>query len=248
MLAVRHAKLPLNPDAVKAADEALYKNHPELDGRKLTMGPEDGALRKEWMDSYLAAGGAVDSPKPPSPPPGPTTPCPPSTYDKQLKEAMKQAWKDSFKPDGTVTEQGGSIIRTKDGKVEIRRASPGASGSIPLSNYPKLGDGEQLIGTFHTHPYSKDEGGYTGVSFSGGDIRNFLKEEQGDAKYVMAGDKVFVLTKDDPARAAKADPQAALDTWNDTYSKSSGSLPDRADAATKAAVKDTGLGYKTIDP
>ncbi|MDR3618417.1 MAG: polymorphic toxin type 47 domain-containing protein [Paludisphaera borealis] len=55
---MREAKLPLNPDAVKAADQALNEKHPELEGRKLTMGEEDAALRKEWMDSYLAKGGA----------------------------------------------------------------------------------------------------------------------------------------------------------------------------------------------
>jgi hypothetical protein len=73
---VRHAKLPLNPDAVKEADEELYKNHPELGWRKLTMSPEDGTLRKEWMDSYLRAGGEVEDPKAPAPPACPTTPCP----------------------------------------------------------------------------------------------------------------------------------------------------------------------------
>jgi hypothetical protein len=75
-ITVRHAKLPLNPDAVKAADDALYANHPELGGRKLTMSPEDGALRKEWMDSYLAAGGQADEPCPPTPPGSPAVPCP----------------------------------------------------------------------------------------------------------------------------------------------------------------------------
>jgi Effector protein len=87
---VRHAKIPLNPDAVKAADEALYRNHPELNGRKLTMAPtdEESKLRKEWMVSYLAAGGqakapdpaaASTPPAPASPPATPTVPCPHAT-------------------------------------------------------------------------------------------------------------------------------------------------------------------------
>ena len=71
----RHARLPLNPVAVAAANEALWAAHPELGRRQLTMGPADAALRREWMDAYLAAGGQVEpaSPTPtPTPTPGPT--------------------------------------------------------------------------------------------------------------------------------------------------------------------------------
>jgi hypothetical protein len=56
-------KLPLNPDAVKAADQALHDNHPELGGRPLTMNPEDEDLREEWMDSYVDGGGELEQAK-----------------------------------------------------------------------------------------------------------------------------------------------------------------------------------------
>lgn len=54
---MRRAKEPLNPAAVKAADAAVAG---KTGGRPLTMGPEDAALRKEWMDAYEAAGGEVE--------------------------------------------------------------------------------------------------------------------------------------------------------------------------------------------
>jgi len=54
---MRVAKRPLNPQAVKTANEKLWKDHPELKGRKLTMCPEDAAYRKAWVDAYLEAGG-----------------------------------------------------------------------------------------------------------------------------------------------------------------------------------------------
>ena len=63
----RRAKRPLSEAAVKSANEALWSAHPELKGRQLTMGPEDAALRKEWMDAYVATGGAVEDPKPEKP-------------------------------------------------------------------------------------------------------------------------------------------------------------------------------------
>jgi len=63
---------PLNPAAVKAANAALWKTHPEMHGRQLTMDPKDAALRKEWMGDYnkalaKASGKAVGSPSQPCP-------------------------------------------------------------------------------------------------------------------------------------------------------------------------------------
>ena len=66
---------PLNADAVKAADAALWKAHPELNGRQLTMATADKDYRKEWVDLYQAAlkNGATPpaAPAPPVPPPPP---------------------------------------------------------------------------------------------------------------------------------------------------------------------------------
>jgi len=45
----------LSPSATKAANEALWAAHPELRGRQLSSGPEDAALRAEWMRSYRGA-------------------------------------------------------------------------------------------------------------------------------------------------------------------------------------------------
>jgi hypothetical protein len=82
----RRAQRPLDTSAVASANQALWKAHPELNGRQLTMGPEDAALRKEWMDAYVAAGGKVEEKKPDTPtntvqncplasPPPPPPPC-----------------------------------------------------------------------------------------------------------------------------------------------------------------------------
>jgi hypothetical protein len=80
----RRAQRPLDASAVALANDALWGAHPELGGRQLTMGPEDAALRKEWMDAYVALGGKVEEKKPdtptnpvqqcPSPPPPPPPP------------------------------------------------------------------------------------------------------------------------------------------------------------------------------
>lgn len=75
----RRARKPIDPDAARAADEAIAS---ETGGRPLTMGPEDEALREKWMDAYIANGGKLkgDKAKPgrkPKPDPtDPVEPCP----------------------------------------------------------------------------------------------------------------------------------------------------------------------------
>lgn len=71
----RRLQRPLDPDAVKAANEKLWKQYPELEGRKLTMAPEDYKYRKYWVDQYLAAKGKVEEPKPAAPPKRPAEKC-----------------------------------------------------------------------------------------------------------------------------------------------------------------------------
>lgn len=56
----RRATRPLNQAAVQTANEVVWKNFPELKGRKLNMNSEDYQYRKVWMDAYLAALGQPD--------------------------------------------------------------------------------------------------------------------------------------------------------------------------------------------
>ncbi|WP_418315122.1 hypothetical protein [Piscinibacter sakaiensis] len=58
-------KRPLDPAAVKAADDAFYAKHPEFiaaDGSRIPLSatdPTQAALRREWRNAYVAAGGGV---------------------------------------------------------------------------------------------------------------------------------------------------------------------------------------------
>jgi len=56
-VSTRRPSRPLNMDAVRTANEAVWNDHPELERRKLTMGKRDYPYRKQWMDEYLKAGG-----------------------------------------------------------------------------------------------------------------------------------------------------------------------------------------------
>lgn len=69
--------MALDPTATEAADAALWKAHPELDGRELTMNAADAPLRSEWLADYNSAlsgkGSASNASKPVA---SPTTQCP----------------------------------------------------------------------------------------------------------------------------------------------------------------------------
>jgi hypothetical protein len=59
------SKLPnLNRAGVQKADADLYAAHPELNGRKLSLGPEDRELRREWLKYYTSASQSLSASKP----------------------------------------------------------------------------------------------------------------------------------------------------------------------------------------
>ena len=62
------------------------------------------------------------------------------------------------------------------GKLSMVNAGAGTEGTFA----PDLdvAAGQQVQGIFHTHPYSAAEGGYTGVSLSGGDAAYMINEKQ----------------------------------------------------------------------
>jgi len=72
---MRRANQPLDPEAIRKANEALAE---KTGGRQLTSSPEDAELRKQWMDSYIAAAGpgSYTSTKQRSKPPAPASDCP----------------------------------------------------------------------------------------------------------------------------------------------------------------------------
>jgi hypothetical protein len=75
-VANRRASLPLNADALKAANEKLWSEFPELKRRKLTLSSADQRYRAFWMDSYLAAlKPPAQDEAPPVPPQEVAVPC-----------------------------------------------------------------------------------------------------------------------------------------------------------------------------
>jgi len=168
---------------------------------------------------------------------------------KELIKGMLQSWKKSL-PKGKSLEQGGILVRKKDGLYEWKPGKPGTSGAF-TPNYGDVEADEKLVAVGHTHPYSKSEGGHTGVSFSGGDLASIVYEKN-PLNIVRSGKKVFVLARTakfnklvkglgDRGKKNLHDKIEAL--WDKVFSAHTGNVKQAAHAATKAVCKKYHLVY-----
>ncbi|AZS49445.1 type VI secretion system tip protein VgrG [Entomomonas moraniae] len=92
-----------------------------------------------------------------------------------MQGAFDQLWGNSF-PGGKSQEFGGTFVKdTTTGEYSIINTKGGTTGSFaPDLNVPT---GKEVAGIFHTHPYDATEGGYTGVSLSGGDAGYLINQK-----------------------------------------------------------------------
>jgi hypothetical protein len=167
-------------------------------------------------------------------------PCPSThTMADDVHAAITTAWSMSGHGGATVSEHGGRIVTDSAAKRAIRTGA-GGSGSISL---PAEQTGDTTLGTFHTHPYSASEGSHLGISFSGGDIANFIAGGQGQVKYVGAGSCNYALTIHDAAAVAACRRVDIAKRWNDSYAAASGSMGAKVETAVADALRGCGICY-----
>lgn len=162
---------------------------------------------------------------------------------KAITADMNKAWTKSFKKDGSVREVGAAIVKMGD-VISTKNEKEGGSGSISIDM--RVVTGESLLGSFHTHPYSKTEGSHTGVAFSGPDIANLAGGDQGSYKLIEAGTKRFALEVKDAAKfEAFAKSHDIKKMWDDKFKTTKGNLQDRVRETVKsiAQTKDSGLQF-----
>lgn len=121
------------------------------------------------------------------------------TFTSGTQNFFDRQWDNSL-PGGYPDEQGGTLVFDRDtGLIRLVNLEGGFSfsrggGTFTPDRY--VGDSAEIgtLGVFHTHPYSAAEGGYTGVSFSGGDFAAMF--EAGDTmEVVQSGDQQFMLLR-----------------------------------------------------
>ena len=96
---------------------------------------------------------------------------------------------------------------------------------------------------FHTHPYSKSEGSKLGVSFSGGDLENFIAGDQGNFKYVGAGTCIYALQTLDSDKRDGCKSVDIKKRWDDRFATATGNFQMKVDTAVRAAIRGCGLCY-----
>ncbi len=155
-----------------------------------------------------------------------------------LDVAMDTAWSKSF-PKGKSQEQGGVLVTDKQGDYVFHPGKAGTSGAF-TPNRGSVKKNEKLVSIAHTHPYDKSEGGFTDVSFSGQDIALMAISPE-KMSFVRSGDHDFLIarTTEFDALVKKAKNKDKLfkeirKHWTDLFKGGTGSLPERARAATRA--------------
>lgn len=268
---MRRATRPLNTEAVKNADNDFYAKHPELikDGQRIPLSPTDptqARLRQEWMDLYVKHGGAVEqTPKPPqNKPDDPVQPCPNDTADTlptktpkncldspktitlppALDKQFDERWTNSF-PGGKSQEEGGTLVRDKDGNLKLINTNPSGRNSASFPVDRNIPTGYTMVGVFHTHPYDASEGGDTGVSLSGGDAAYMINK--GDPLIIaQSGDEQFMYLRTEETPAS-VDFTKLNDEQNqrvtDLMTNDGKSFSEASQIAAKETAQKYGLAY-----
>jgi|GEM_PF-2803038 len=167
----------------------------------------------------------------------------------EVEKGMSEAWGDSF-PNKKSQEQGGIMVREKDGSYGFVRGAAGKSGSFPPNYGDKKAD-QEVVGSAHTHPYDESEGGHEGVAFSGGDIANLVYQPD-KLKMVKAGETEFVLVRtaefqklvdEADTEGKKTLHKEIKDTWNSAFKGAKGDFVTRCEIAVKATVEKYKLSF-----
>jgi len=108
---------------------------------------------------------------------------------------FQQLWLQSF-PGHKPKERGGTLFADKDGGLHLQNIggiSSNATEMMPnlISRQP---DRYRAVGVFHTHPYGRNDGWATGVSFSGLDVA-YLINQRLNIIVAQSGPRLFALVR-----------------------------------------------------
>jgi hypothetical protein len=171
----------------------------------------------------------------------------------ELTTGMSTAWKGSF-PGGLSQEQGGLLVRDDKGNFVWKAGVGDASGTFK-PDFGAVAQGETMIGSAHTHPYTKTEApgmkNLEDVSFSGDDLSTMILTGE-RACFVQAGKSTFtaIRTEEFDARLAPLNKQEKLDLkaemekyWQDTFDAAKGDFQKRVETAAKGTCDKYDLVY-----
>jgi type VI secretion system secreted protein VgrG len=190
----------------------------------------------------------VTADKPPAPATASTLAPPktPATAPSQvnlsaLNGTFNSLWGKSL-PGNTSLEHGGTLVSDAKGKLRLVNTGPGTSGTF--SPNLNVAAGQTVQGIFHTHPYSKAEGGDTRVSFSGSDVQ-YMIDNGHNVMMAQSGKHQFMLmrTQATTTTVSGSTMQADHDNRLQQHLSNGMSLSDASRQASRETAKAYGLAY-----
>lgn len=159
---------------------------------------------------------------------------------REMTQALQVAWNQSL-PQGQAKEQGGLLVRNRDGSMRWLRAAPGTEKEISL-NYDEVSPQQTLLAGAHTHPYGAEEFDFTDVPFSGRDLAELVDAphrlsivQSGEALFGAARTREFdalVKSRDEAGRQSLSNEIERF--WQTIYDAAEGGTPEKSEAATRA--------------
>lgn len=105
-----------------------------------------------------------------------------------VAQEMDTLWQKSVQDvdKGVVKEHAATLVKGQEGELKLVNPVEGTENSITLNL--DIAEGEEFVGTFHTHPHE--------TAFSGQDIASAL-EDQEKISLVRSGDETYALVRTD---------------------------------------------------
>ena len=157
----------------------------------------------------------------------------------QLNDDFSEAWDNSF-PNGSSLEQGGTIVSIGKQLALINKNGGGNSTSGTFDPDLNVRSSMRILGVFHTHPYDASEGGYTGISLSGGDAAYMIRQGH-NVIIAQSGKKQFMFMRTRSTKT-KSDLSGLNNAQNNRMSTLMGQGKSFSQASREAA-KETAYRY-----
>jgi hypothetical protein len=167
-------------------------------------------------------------------------------FSPTLQGQFNALWRQSF-PGNSSMERGGTIMSDRHGSLSLQNVGGrgGDSGVFHPDLVAKDPANYRPIGLFHTHPYAKSEGGYTGIAIDGGDAGGLI-DSPATFCIAQSGDKQFMFMKTGATRPPPVNQlamQAEGQRDANTERANGNSFPDASARAAIEIAQKYGLAY-----
>lgn len=241
------AKGATQPDIKNDVDQYFGENSGNPDGSIVEQSQQALNIHQNQLNENGATNFKPDAAPPsrnllPATVPASPSEAPDTINLSSMQGTFDTLWGSSF-PGGKSQEFGGTFAKDiVTGEYSIINMHGGTRGTFIADM--TMPPGKEFVGVFHTHPYDTTERGYTGVSFSSGDIANSLNIAERQIAVVQSGDKQFMMMRTaETANVTRADFINATNARKKELLNGGMGFVDAVNQSAQEAAKANGLAY-----